>query len=352
MKPGKHTASACLRHLLSALAICGIVFLTVAATSARPRKRSVSSVRRSHVAEKEKRSGIAGDESALESVHGKPRLRLIDGTTIPVDDAWEDSQGVWYRKDGVTYLVERVKVRAIDRNIAANPVARVEPVPDVTSPTLVNSDSRITRIWIHLVGGACVEADEATESSAGVWLRRGSFSVFIERARVDRIEREEIASETSAKAKTSQSWSTGSAGLDGLIKQNGARYGVDPYLVFLVMEEESHFNPHVVSPRGARGLMQLMPGTSARFGVRHPLSPAENISGGVRYLKQLLQSHNGRVDLVLASYNAGEGAVAKWGQKVPPYRETRNYVRRISARYRKNDIAEAARRPEPQIGTN
>ena len=352
MKPGNQNAFVCLRHLLLALTGCAILSLTVGVASARPRKRSVSRVRRSHIYEKQKSSRIPGAPSESEPLDGKPRLRLTDGTTIPVDDAWEDAQGVWYRKDGVTYLVERVKVRTIDRDSAANPVATDEPIAKVASTKSVNSESRITRVWIHLIGGARVEADEATESEAGVWLKRGSFSIFIERARVDRIEREEIASGTGMKAKANPGWSTGSPGLDGLIKQNGARYGVDPYLVFLVMEEESHFNPHVVSPKGARGLMQLMPGTSARFGVRHPFSPAENISGGVRYLKQLLQSHNGRVDLVLASYNAGEGAVAKWGQKVPPYRETRNYVRRISARYRKNEIAEAARRTDAQIGTN
>jgi len=79
--------------------------------------------------------------------------------------------------------------------------------------------------------------------------------------------------------------------------------------------------------------MQLMPDTGARFGMRHPFSPGENIAAGTRYLKQLLNRFNGRVDLVLASYNAGEGAVVKFGHKVPPYRETRDYVRRISYRY-------------------
>lgn len=80
--------------------------------------------------------------------------------------------------------------------------------------------------------------------------------------------------------------------------------------------------------------MQLMPGTGARFGVRRPFDPGQNIAGGTRYLKQLLQRFNGRVDLVLASYNAGEGAVAKFGGRVPPYRETRNYVKRVGYRYR------------------
>jgi soluble lytic murein transglycosylase-like protein len=102
------------------------------------------------------------------------------------------------------------------------------------------------------------------------------------------------------------------------------------------MEQESHFNPRVVSPKGARGLMQLMPGTGARFGVRRPFDPAQNISGGTRYLRQLLDRFDGRVDLVLASYNAGEGAVLKFGHRVPPYKETRNYVKKISYRYRRS----------------
>jgi soluble lytic murein transglycosylase-like protein len=99
------------------------------------------------------------------------------------------------------------------------------------------------------------------------------------------------------------------------------------------MEQESHFNAGAVSPVGARGLMQLMPGTAARFGVRRIHDPAQNIAGGTRYLKLLLGKFNGRVELVLASYNAGEGAVIKYGHRVPPYRETRDYVRRISGRY-------------------
>jgi soluble lytic murein transglycosylase-like protein len=79
--------------------------------------------------------------------------------------------------------------------------------------------------------------------------------------------------------------------------------------------------------------MQLMPATAARFGVRNIHDPAQNIGGGTRFLKQLLGRFNGRVELVLASYNAGEGAVIKYGHRVPPYRETRNYVRRITGRY-------------------
>lgn len=117
------------------------------------------------------------------------------------------------------------------------------------------------------------------------------------------------------------------------------------------MEQESHFNARALSPKGARGLMQLMPGTSARFGVRRPSDPAQNIAGGTRYLKQLIEQFNGRIDLVLASYNAGEGAVMKFGRTVPPYRETRDYVKRISYRYKRTKHAVAAKSELAVLGT-
>ena len=93
------------------------------------------------------------------------------------------------------------------------------------------------------------------------------------------------------------------------------------------------FKTFARSPKGAQGLMQLMPGTARRLGVRRPYDAAENIMGGTRYLKELMTMFNGRVDLVLASYNAGEGAVMKYGRNVPPYRETREYVKKIGKRY-------------------
>ena len=128
-------------------------------------------------------------------------------------------------------------------------------------------------------------------------------------------------------------WSTGNAGIDALIRANGTRYGVDPYLIYCVIRHESSFVTTAVSVKGAQGLMQLMPGTAARYGVTNPNDPAQNIRGGTRYLKDLLKLFNGRIDLVLAGYNAGEGAVIQYGQTVPPYKETRNYVRLISQRY-------------------
>ena len=130
-------------------------------------------------------------------------------------------------------------------------------------------------------------------------------------------------------------WSTGNGKIDGLIRTYGAQYGVDPYLIYCLMSQESSFVSAATSPKGAQGLMQLMPGTAARYGVTNPYDVAQNIKGGTRYLKDLLKMFNGRVDLALAGYNAGEGAVMKYGNKVPPYDETRNYVKLILKRYTK-----------------
>jgi len=276
-------------------------------------------------------------------------LRLADGTKIEVDEAWEDAQGVWYTRGGVTHLVERARVKAIERPAraaaavkAASDAQPARPGAEADAQTAAGAqpDAAAEAVWIHLVGGAKMEVDEAAETNEGVWYKRGNLSIFLERARVERVERASLAPAAAAEVAEGRRrprerrWTTGSARLDAIIRQNGARYDVDPYLVFCVMEQESHFNTRAVSPAGARGLMQLMPGTAARFGVRNSHDPAQNVMGGTRYLKELLRRFNGRVDLVLAGYNAGEGNVIRFGHRVPPFRETRNYVRRVTAKYR------------------
>jgi soluble lytic murein transglycosylase-like protein len=136
-------------------------------------------------------------------------------------------------------------------------------------------------------------------------------------------------------AASNQIWTTGNSRVDGLIRQYGKQYGVDPFLIYCTMSQESSFTSSATSPKGAQGLMQLMPGTAARYGVTNPYDVAQSIKGGTRYLKDLLEMFNGRVDLALAGYNAGEGAVMKYGNTIPPYSETRNYVKLILKRYTK-----------------
>jgi len=115
---------------------------------------------------------------------------------------------------------------------------------------------------------------------------------------------------------------------DDIIQEAAAEYDMDPNLIHAVMQAESAFHPYAVSRAGAEGLMQLMPELSDEIGVNDAFDPRENIRGGARYLKRLLDHHDGNIDLALASYNAGPGNVERYGG-VPPFRETRNYVKTI-----------------------
>lgn len=130
-----------------------------------------------------------------------------------------------------------------------------------------------------------------------------------------------------------EGFTTGDTTLDGFIVESGRRNSVDPLLLYAIMHQESTFKPRAISPKGARGLMQLMPGTATRFGVTNIFDSRQNIEGGARYMRFLLDRFNGDIPLALAGYNAGEGAVIKYGNNIPPYAETREYVRRITRRY-------------------
>jgi len=128
-------------------------------------------------------------------------------------------------------------------------------------------------------------------------------------------------------------FTTGNPVHDSYIVDSSRRYSVDPLLIYSQMHQESSFKLRATSYKGASGLMQLMPATARRFGVTSIYDPRQNIDAGVKYMRWLLDTFNGDVVLALAGYNAGEGAVMKYGWRIPPYRETQEYVRRITSRY-------------------
>ncbi len=156
-----------------------------------------------------------------------------------------------------------------------------------------------------------------------------------------------VAQPSGKTASGARAWAELAAIIDDYVRQTAERYDVDPLLVRSVIEVESHYNPAAVSPKGAQGLMQLMPQTARRFAVKNAFNPWDNIDGGVRYLKYLLNLFGDRQapeTLALAAYNAGEGAVLRHGG-VPPYQETTEYVRKVAKSWK--DAQAAAGKPAP-----
>jgi len=264
-------------------------------------------------------------------------ITLVDGYSFPVDEVAKEGEDVWYRKGSIRQRVtQRVKsIKPIYEPAKAEAAEAAKPV--TTTATTVNTTAETTKpaalnpVWIYLVDGAKFRVDQVQEQADGAWYMRHNVSIFLAKERISRIEYE--APGTPAATRKTADWTSGSAAIDQLIRTNANRFGIDPYLVFLVIEKESRFHTRALSPKGAMGLMQLMPGTARRLGVRRPFDAAENIRGGTQYMKELMDMFGGKVDLVLASYNAGEGAVLKYGRSVPPYRETRDYVKTNGKRY-------------------
>jgi hypothetical protein len=254
-------------------------------------------------------------------------VTLVDGYTFVVDEVYKQGDELWYRKGNISQRVPQA-VKSV------KPIYE-QPKPEEKKPAATAATTPVkaapTAIWIHLVDGAKFRVDEVQESTDGALYTRNKVSIFLDKERIARIEYETPSSPVATRK--SADWTSGNSLIDQLIRTNGQRFGIDPYLVFLVIEKESRFHPRAVSPKGAMGLMQLMPGTARRLGVRKPFDAAENIRAGTQYMRELMDMFGGKVELVLASYNAGEGAVLKYGKSVPPYRETREYVKTIGKRY-------------------
>jgi hypothetical protein len=165
---------------------------------------------------------------------------------------------------------------------------------------------------------------QRVEGDTVVLLLKGGGEVGVPSAMVRGIVPDEVLEEISAPA--------GLVDFERLVAEAARRHGLDPALVMAVVGVESGFQPQVTSPKGAQGLMQLMPGTARELGVTDPFDPAANLDGGSRYLSSLVARYDGDLTKALAAYNAGMGAVARH-RGVPPYAETRDYVRKVLGRY-------------------
>jgi soluble lytic murein transglycosylase-like protein len=149
-----------------------------------------------------------------------------------------------------------------------------------------------------------------------------------------------------AKPVSAQADNPASTAISQTVERIAVRHSLPPQLIHSVIKVESNYNPWAVSPKGAFGLMQLIPATARRFGVSNVFDPEDNINGGAKYLKYLLGLYDGNYTLALAAYNAGEAAVARYGA-VPPYPETVNYVRQVGSRLAAQPTAAAQPEPKP-----
>jgi soluble lytic murein transglycosylase-like protein len=314
------------------------------------------------------------------------QVRLKDGRTFNADEVWELGNDIWYRQGKVINSIDKNTIARILRGtpeqveaqlsaeaaalnaskLRMMPAAYVGGIPGTISamrkdavrkaeikradkiasnraemaelakkdPEAAAAKQKISRIILK--GGIKIDADTVWEEPSRIGYRLGKIQTFVDREAVERIQRDIVEDEPLPDVKLPNlKFSTGNRSLDALIAQNAVKYDLNPLLIYCLMRQESGFNVRAVSRVGARGLMQLMPDTARRFGVKNIHDPIENLDAGTRYLKFLLNLFNDNVNLALAGYNAGENAVIRYGYQIPPYRETQHYVYAINAAYRR-----------------
>jgi soluble lytic murein transglycosylase-like protein len=185
-----------------------------------------------------------------------------------------------------------------------------------------------------LANGQTFKVDRHRADGSLVWLSlRSGGEIALPADHIRGYVPDEVLEEVESAAAKAGASAAGLSELRVLAAAAARRHGLDPELVMAVAGIESAFQPRAVSSKGAQGLMQLMPGTARDLGVADPFDPAANLDGGTRYLRDLLARYDGDLPKALAAYNAGPGAVAKH-QGVPPYKETREYVKKVLRRYR------------------
>src|SRR6185369_774921 len=223
-------------------------------------------------------------------------VTLVDGYSFPVDEVTKQGDETWVRKGNIQRQIqdpiksikpiyEQAKAEAAADTAKPAATAVSTATPNPTKPTGPNP------VWIYLVDGAKFRVDQVQEQADGAWYSRHNVSIFLAKERISRIEYE--APNSPAATSKNADWTSGTPAIDQLIRTNANRVGIDPYFVFLAIEKESRFHTRAVSPKGAMGLMQLMPGTARRLGVRKPFDAAENIRGGTQYMKELMDLFGG-----------------------------------------------------------
>jgi hypothetical protein len=201
--------------------------------------------------------------------------------------------------------------------------------------------------------GRSLLAETATSDDGWTTLRLPEGGVLVvEDARIAAVEVEdvvaapEVVQDMAAGMREGEGWRALAGEFADVIAAAADRHGLDRALLAAMVQVESCFQPRAVSPKGARGLLQLMPATARRFGVTDPFDPLQNLDGGAQYLSWLLARFAGRTDLALAAYNAGEGAVDRHGGQIPPYHETLHYVNGVLERAIRDEGAKAAEEPQ------